>query len=242
VISACGAARVGGKLFESGRHADALAAAEEALVATPGDATAALVVGRALQELGRYNDALRHAEMLTKNFAGVAAGWELAVQLYQQLDMRDRRDSALARLISAQTSSLDRDVRMRPFVVRDRIVAGGRVLQVRENFETGARDFVKYQFVPFTSQPEAMEYAFVGGHEAMTQAWQEAGILPRGKLLYVLANIWTDAAGLQRQAIHATFPELPDYDTIRAKVVELVEGRSKPMSGAVGGIAVPLGR
>ncbi len=229
------------RLYTDGKLEDALRLADQILAAIPNEYDSLMVAMRANQDLGRYAAALPYAEKLTRAFTGSVAGWEILAQLYQATGALDRRDSALVELIRAQGSALDSAVRMRPYIIRDRIDAFGRSVLGRENFDNGSNDFVKYLFVPMHDLADPRAVIMLTADDNLTQSWIDSGMLAPGKRLFHLDSLFRGADNRQQQAVYQIYTDLPDYDTIRAKVLEIMAGKAKPLSGPVGGLAVPEG-
>lgn len=226
-------------LYQSGRTTQALAAAEHRLQSAPNDITALVVAIKVYQEQSRLDDAMRLLEPLTRHHPGMVVTWELATQVYQAAGVLARRDTALRQLIATQAAAMDRTLRDRRFVIRDRIDAQGRVVMGREYFDTGAADAIRYVFIPENAGSNPRAYLIVTSDARTTQNWQDAGILPPGKRVFHIDSVFMTPDGRQAQAMYGAYPELPDYDLIRAKVQEILSGKARPMSGQAGGLAVP---
>lgn len=228
-------------LYEKGRKEEALGLAEAILQKTPNDYGGLFIAARVEQDRGHYDAALRYAETLAKGYHGAVAVWELLTQLYQATGALAQRDSALRELIRAQRSAVNPAVRDRPYIIRDRIDAYGHSVVTRENFDTGGGDYVKYLFVPVNELREPTKVLLLIADDALTQSWIESGVLPAGKRLFHLDSIFRVNGNRQARAIYQMYTDLPDYDTIRAKVLEIMSGKAKPLSGETGGLAVPAG-
>ena len=226
-------------LFEAGKKTEALAAAQEMLKSKPNDITALYVAIRVNQEQGKVDDAIRYVQMMVRHHPGLAVTWELATQLYQAAGDKDRRDMALRQLIDTQASAIDRELRARRFILRDRIDAHGRVLLVQEHFDTHGPDAVRYVFIPESATGQPKTFLVVLTDPQTTANWREVGIIGSGKRVFHLDSIYETPDGRQTQAMYAAYADLPDYDTIRAKVLEVMSGTVKPMSGEHGGLAIP---
>ena len=226
-------------LYNDGKRAEALALAQERLQAKPNDITALTIAALVLQEQDKPAEAIPLGERLVKVTPGSQIGWQLLVQLYQAVGDPDSRNGALRELIEAQKTAMSRSMRDRPFILRDRISQDGRVLMARENFDTGAGDFAKYLFIPVQELAAPRNYLVLTSDEGMTADWREAGMLGPDKRLFHLDNIYEGPDGTQGRAVYVIYPDLPSYDVVRAKVLEILGGKVKPASGKPGGLAVP---
>lgn len=226
-------------LYRDGKKDQALEIAQEVLKSTPNDMSALYIAARVLQEQGRIGDAIPIAQALNRHHPGLAPGWEIATQLYQAAGKLADRDTALRQLINTQAASLDRATRQRRFVIRDRIVAHGRVVLTQEHFDTGAPDAVRYLFIPENEPNQPRNYLILMTDGATTDTWRENGFLPPGKRLFHLDSVYQTPTGGQAVAMYATWTDPPDYDSLREKVLEVMSGTAKPLSGKPGGLAIP---
>jgi tetratricopeptide (TPR) repeat protein len=226
-------------LYQAGRRPEALALAERVLKDTPNDLAALYVAAKVHQDQDRVDAAIALVEQLNRYHPGLPAGWELATQLFQAKGNLRERDLALRQLIDTQAASLDRNLRQRRFVVRDRLVAGGRVVLVQDHTDTGMPDTIRYAFVPEGEGAAPRDYLVVQTDSETSEYWRQSGILPPGKRLFHLDSIYVGADGRAARAMYLTFADLPDYDTLRAQVLDVLAGKVKPMSGKAGGLTLP---
>ena len=225
--------------FQAGRKQQAYDQALAVLKAEPNELRSLFVAARVSQERRDNQAALRYAEQLTRLYPGLPAGWEITTQLFQNAGDLPRRDAALRQLIQAQQSLMDREQRGRQFVIRDRIDAHGHVVFVQDHFDTGGPDAIRYVFIPEKEAQNVRNYLIVQTDTNTSDNWRQAGILPRDKRLFHLDSVYETPGGGQTQAMYATWTDPPDYDVVRAKVLEIMAGTVKPMSGQAGGLAVP---
>ena len=230
-------------LFQDGDTEAALAEALAVLKDSPNEPRALFVAARVNQDQGRLTEALRHAEAFARHHPGLVLAWEVALQVYQATGDRPQRDWALKQLIATQAASLDRGQRGRQFIIRDRFAAFGHVVLVQEHFDTGGPDSVRFVFLLEKEAASPRNVLVVQTDSHTTENWREAGILAPGRRLFHLDSIFETRSGApghnQELAMYATWPDPPDYDTVRAKVHEIMSGKIKPMSGPVGGLTVP---
>jgi len=226
-------------LFREGKKDQALETAQTVLTLSPTDLTALYVAARVNQEQGRIDAAIPFAQALNRHHPGLPLGWEIATQLYQAAGKLADRDTAMRQLINTQAASLDRATRQRRFVVRDRIVAHGHVVLGQEHFDTGAPDSVRYIFILEREAAAPRTYLIVMTDGATTDTWRENGFLPAGKRLFHLDSVYPSPSGSKAQALYATWTDPPDYDSVREKVLEIMSGSAKPLSGKPGGLAIP---
>lgn len=226
-------------LYEAGRQQEALAAAERVLQSLPTDIQALYVAIRIAQEQQRQDDAIRLVQPMIRHHPGIIATWELAAQVYQAAGDTEQRDMALRQLISTQASAIDRNLRGRPFILRDRIIAHGRRLMVQDHFDTHGPEAIRYVFISEAELPRPLNYLMLVTDPQTTDNWREAGIIGSGKRAFHLDSVFVTPDGRQTRSMYAAWPDVPDYDTIRAKVLEIIRGDARPMNGPVGGLAIP---
>ena len=208
------------------------------LAATPNDAPMLLAVARLHQEAGQIDQALVFGQRLAELAPGSYVVQELMVQLHQAAGDLPKRDVALAELLVVQRNAMDPDVRLRPFIIRDRIEMPKRTILVQEMFETGGTDQLKFIFVLVTEAQKPENYLVVRVDPGLTEAWRNAGILGSDKQVFSLASIYRKGQASAR-TIYEVYGGPPDYDRVRAKALEVLAGRAKPYSGSPGGLAVP---
>jgi tetratricopeptide (TPR) repeat protein len=227
-------------LYLAGRKSEALTLANAALRGNPNDLLGLYVLIRTDQEAERIDEAISSVELLVRHHPGAAVTWELATQLYQAKGDLAKRDGALRQLFQTQAASLDPTVRLRPFVLRDRIVAGGHVVLVQDYVDTGMPDAIRYAFTPESMLGKTADtYIAVVTDTALTQVWIDAGIIKSGQRVFRLDSMHPGPDGREARATYATYADSPPYDVVRPKVIEILTGKAKPMSGQPGGLALP---
>jgi tetratricopeptide (TPR) repeat protein len=225
-------------LDQAGKKQAALDLAVLHLAVTPNDASMLLAAARLCQQAGQIDQALVFAQRLLDLAAGSYVVHELMVQLYQAAGDLPKRDTALAELLAVQRNAIDPELRLRPFIVRDRIEVPKRSIIVQEVFETGGADQVKFVFVQLSEVQKPENYLVVRVDHALTDAWREAGILGPDKQVFSLVSVYRKGQASAR-TVYEVYAGPPDYDRVRTKALELLAGRAKPYSGAPGGLAVP---
>ncbi|GEM_PF-6406995 len=225
-------------LNKAGKRQAALELATGFLAATPNDLPMLLTTARLHQDARHIDQALVLGQRLTELAPGSHLVWELMVQLYQAAGDLPKRDAALTELLAVQRNAMDPELRLRPFILRDRIEVPHRSIIVQEMFETGSPDQIKYAFILASEAQKPENYLVVRVDPTLTEAWRNAGILGPDKQVFSLASIYRKGRALVR-AVYEVYPGRPDYDRVRAKAIEVLAGRAKPLSGVPGGLAVP---
>ncbi len=225
-------------LEQAGQAQAALDLAITHLAATPNDPPMLLTVARLHQQAGQIDQALAVGRRLAERAPGAYVVHELMVQLYQAAGDLPKRDAALAELLTVQKNAIDPEVRLRPFIIRDRIEAPKRSILVQEMFATGGTDQLLFVFVLVSEAQKPENYLVVRVDPGLTETWRNAGILGSDRQVFSLASIYRKGKASAR-TVYEVYPDPPDYDRVRAKVLEILEGRAKPYSGVAGGLGVP---
>jgi len=217
--------------LDAGRPDEAERLAAPLLQANPSDELALLVSGLAHARDGKLPLALQEAQRLTSLYPGSIGGWELMIQVAQAAGDVNLREDAIREARSARDSAMDPKVRNRVAFVRDRIVAGNRVLLVAELFDGGGGNSVRFEMTEEGAGVRARHRLVVWSDEATTETWRENGLLPEGRVLYHLDAIHFDEDGSAARFVYEYYIDTLNYDAIRAKAAAILTGAIKPMSG-----------
>jgi tetratricopeptide (TPR) repeat protein len=222
------------------RHGDvagALAAVEQILARSPNDTDALYQSGVANFELGNLDAARGRVERLVKDTGNYAAGWELMTQIAQAQGDLKRRDEAVERLMISIQSAIDPDIRRQDMFIRDRIPAGKETVVAADYFDRHGDDFTRYQFS--TSDPhETVGFGLLLRTDpATTEQWSETALLPPDKLLFHLDMVDPGKGDDPDVSVYQYYVGEPDYDTVRAKVMQILRGEVQPLSGKPGSLA-----
>jgi tetratricopeptide (TPR) repeat protein len=215
--------------LDAGRPEEAERLAAPLLQANPSDELALLLSGLAHARNGKLPLALQEAQRLTGLYPGSIGGWELMIQVAQAAGDMNRREDAIREVRSARNSAMNPKMRNRTAFVRDRIVAGNRVLLVAELFDGGGGNTTRFEMTE--EGAGARHRLAVWSDEATTETWRENGLLPEGRVLYHLDAIHLDEDGNVARFVYEYYIDTLDYDAIRAKAAAILTGAIKPMSG-----------
>jgi hypothetical protein len=69
-----------------------------------------------------------------------------------------------------------------------------------------------------------------------TLDWAATALMPPDKQLFHLDLVDPGTDGEDKVAIYQYYVGLPDYDTVRAKVMQILRGEVKPLSGQPGSL------
>jgi len=219
----------GNDLFEAKKHAEALAKYEEALKldAKNGDAL--------------FNGGL--AAFLTEKPARAAELWErlkeqkpedttvLAklVQAYQASGKKEKRDATRDALIKARAKLDADDPAKRASYCRDQFVIGGKRVMAFEYFELTGPRALRYRFSLLTDEGKEESYLSLGSYDITTAMAREMGDIGKDERMYHLDGYYD---GGKTHRTFAMYKKEPSYDDMRASVVEILEGKKKPVSSS----------
>ena len=150
------------------------------------------------------------------------------VQAYELKGDKANRDRERAELIELwRTSRADDD---EPFFCRDQFQAGGRRLMVFEHYELEGPRAVKYTFIVLQPEVDEEDYRLsLGSNDATNQLAHELGEVAEGERAFHLDGYYDEGT---RHATFEIFKKEPDYDTVKAMVVEILEGKRKAVSSS----------
>jgi len=218
------------ELYQAGKIEEATAAFQEIMVRTPDDRLAIYYSSLLDIKAGRYTMARPRVERLVRLYPSFVPAWELMVQIYQALEELRRRDDAIWQLRAARDSSADGDARGQRYFIRDRFTVEGRRILGLENLTPGGGTYLHYVFMPEEEETKARHLIVLAVDEASNERWRDSGMLPDNKVMYQISTIDNTAADGSGRVLFAYYLDIPDYDTVRAKVIEIAGGRAKPLS------------
>ncbi|MSP03417.1 MAG: hypothetical protein EXR07_20605 [Acetobacteraceae bacterium] len=220
--------------FAQGDTALALAGVERILARSPDDPNALYLSALYNFRLGNNEAARGRLERLVKESGNLAIAWESLVAVSQAQGDLARRNQALDRLKLAIRSAIDPRVRRKADIVRDRIAVGGAEIMGVEYFQRGGSDFTRYQFT-LGDPREQPDVGLLLRTDAYTsENWAATALMPSDKQLFHLDLVEPQPGGDPKVAVYEYYVGEPDYDKVRAKVMQILRGEAKPLSGAPG--------
>ena len=217
--------------YVKGDSAAALAEVEEILAKNPNEPNALLFSARFNFDMGNLDAARGRAERMVKLSGSNATAWELMLWITQAQGDLPRRDEALSRLKIAIGSAIDPEVRRRQMLLRDRITGNGHVVVAADYFERAGYDFIRYQFTSIEPRRDPQHGLLLRTDTATTDMWSSAALLPPSKRLFHLDLVEVMPDGDDNVTIYQYYVDEPGYDVVRAKVMEILRGEAKPISG-----------
>jgi hypothetical protein len=157
--------------------------------------------------------------------------WEMMIQVQQAAGNRRERNDAIDQLFDCWHTALDPKTRARVSFVRDRIFGAKHTLVAQQALETFGEDTVRFVFQPVDETPPAHHLLAVRSDNQTNERWREDGTVPYGTIVYHLDSVEQLSNGQTAGRSYEFYLEPPDYDRVRAKVVEILAGTAQPMNG-----------
>jgi hypothetical protein len=136
----------------------------------------------------------------------------------------------------AINSALDPAIRRKSDFIRERIPTPEGDIVVLDFFERSGSDFTRYQY--FKGDPQANVDAglLLRTDAVTTQNWAATALLAQDKQLFHLDLVDQVPGGGEKVAIYQYYVGQPDFDTVNAKVMQILRGEVQPLSGTPGSL------
>jgi hypothetical protein len=218
-------------LIEEKRYAEALPLLRELALKVPDGpgifgnlALVALKLGDRQLELQAR---LRYLELRPGEPREMAA----VVQVYQALGKLKERDAQRDRIFALWKALPPADKEKIKGYDRDEFDAGGLHFIVTEYFEPAAPVNRLYRFDAVDASRRIHYFFALDSGDSTTSAAKELGNIPKDGRIYSLDRYETKGQ-TQNHATFGLMTKLPDYDTVRAMVLEAVAGRLPALSSS----------
>jgi hypothetical protein len=220
-------------LLREGKRLEALHAFDAIIAANPPDPSPALFVASLIDlEDGNWQAAKSYVQQLVKLRPASFQAWEMMIQVDQAAGAVQDRDAAIQSLYASWRSALDPQIRSRIAFARDRIVGPKHTLVAQQTLEPGGDDILRFIFQPQDEEGGTARHLIVVRSDNDTnERWREDGTVPYGTVVYHLDTVEQLADGRRAVRPYEYYLEPPDYDRVRAKVVEILAGTAQPLSG-----------
>jgi hypothetical protein len=222
--------------FQKGDLAGALALTEGVLSHSPNDLNGLYQSALINFHMNNADAARGRLERLVKLSGSYFAALELMVQVTQAQGDLAARDQAIRRLKVAISTAIDPDIRRLSDFIRDRIPIGDKEILVADYFNRGGGDFTRYQFALGDPRWKPGIGLLLRTDSATTENWAETALLPPDKQLFHLDLVDRLPGGEEKVAIYEYYVDQPSYDIVRAKVMQILRGEARPLSGQPGSL------
>jgi tetratricopeptide (TPR) repeat protein len=220
-------------LLHDGKRREALHAFDTIIASQPPDPSQALFVAGLIDlEDGDWQAAKPYVQQLVKLRPASFPAWEMMIQVDQAAGDLDGRDAAIQSLYASWRSALDPQIRAKIAFARDRIVGAKHTVVAQQTLEPGGDNILRFIFQPQDEEGRTAQHLIVVRSDDETnQRWREDGTVPYGTVVYHLDTITQLAGGQQAVRPYEYYLGPPDYERVRAKVVEILAGTVQPLSG-----------
>jgi tetratricopeptide (TPR) repeat protein len=223
-------------IFNQGDMSGGLALVENVLARSPENLDALFRSAQFNFEMGNADAARGRLERLVKLSGNYFSAWELMTQVAQAQNDLARRDEAIARLKLAISTAIDPEIRDKIDFVRDRIETTRGDIHVLDFFTRGGSDFTRYQFGLGDPRRDPDVGIFLRTDEHTTEDWSNTALLASDKPLFYLVMVDRAPNGATTSTNYQFYVGEPDYDAVRATVMQILRGEVQPLAGNPGGL------
>ena len=222
--------------FDKGNTIAALSMTEAVLSRSPDHPQALFRSALFNFHLNNLEAARGRLERLVRVSGSFFSAWELMVQVTQAQGDLERRNEAVDRVKIAIHSALDPEVRRRADFARERIRTPAGDVVVVDFFERSGSDYTRYQFIKGDPRTNVDIGLVLRTDAVTTQNWEVTALLPPDKQLFHLDLVDPVPGGGEKVAIYQYYVGQPDFDTVNAKVMQILRGEVQPLSGEPGSL------
>jgi tetratricopeptide (TPR) repeat protein len=221
-------------LLRDGKRQEALHTFDAVIASNPPDPSGALFAASQIDlEDGDWRAAKPYIKQLVKLRPSSFQAWEVMIQVDQAAGDLEDCDAAIRSLYDTWHSALDPQTRARVSFVRDRIAGPKHTLIAQETLDPGGDDILRFLFQAADEQGAARHLIVVRSDNETNERWRADGTVPYGTVVYHLDTVEQLANGQTAVRPYEFYLQPPDYERVRAKVVEILAGSAKPLSGEV---------
>jgi tetratricopeptide (TPR) repeat protein len=219
-------------LLHNGKRNEALHAFDAIIAANPPNPSVALFEASQINlEDGHWRLAKPYVQRLVKLHPSSFEVWEMMIQVDQAAGELEDRDVDIHSLYEAWHTASDPQIRARVSFVRDRIPGAKHTLIGQQTLEPGGDDILRFLFQPTEEQGLGHHLILVRADNETNERWREDGTVSYGTVVYHLDTVEQLANGQAVVRPYEYYLEPPDYDRVRAKVVEILAGTAQPLTG-----------
>lgn len=215
-------------LMQRGQHKEAIPYLERVQQEHPDNASVLWNLGIAQAEIGNHREAVKVWESYRKLAPNEWQPIAKLIQAYQGLGDTKARDETVKALYDLRKASPNSDVAKAERFCREQwVTPTGRKIFAFEYFDPkGARQ----KFFRFSVTDAAGTEGFyisLGSYDDTTAISRELGEISKSDRMYHL-----DEYTKTGHKTYAFFKAKPEYDAVRTNVVNILEGKMKPVSGS----------
>lgn len=214
--------------MEENKHAEALKFYKEGLAILPEDTAMLYNGGIAAYSIKNFETALDLWKKLKTVDPADGQARSKLVQVYQALNKLPERDKERDEIFALWKSKKSKEFSERDFFCREQFEVNGYKLFVFEHFELKGERALRYVFM--ISKPGAEDFKIsLGSYDMTNNFWREmTKPTPKeGERLFHLDGYFKNG-----HATYGMFHPAPTYDETRKMVIDILEGKAKPVSSS----------
>lgn len=222
--------KLANNLMEQTKYGEALEQYQKVLVVYPNNASVLYNAGFAAYNFKDYSHAI---EMWKKLKSIDPADWQVRaklIQAYQAISNLPERDVERAGLIDMWKSGSNADLKEQVEYCRDRFEVGDKIVMGWEHFRLEGNRAIRYQFDIAGKDKTDEEFRIsLGSYEQDNLIWRErTNPKPKdGDRLFHLDGYFKNG-----HATYGMFSQEPSYDEVRHMVIDILEGKLKPVASS----------
>jgi len=220
--------KAGNELMAQHKPADALLRYKESLAIEPNDTSVLFNAGLAGVAMGDYSSANDFWKRVKALDPGDWRTRAKLVQSYQALGKMPERDRERSELFALRKSGESEELTKADEYCRDQFAVNGVKVMAFELFELKGDRALRYVFSVLNSEENREAYRIsLGSYDLTNNIWHET-TKPKPRPNERLFHL--DGYYPSSHATYAMYAPEPSYDEVRAKVVSILKGESKPVS------------
>jgi len=215
------------ELLEKDKPREALKFYGEALAILPKNPAILFNAGMAAFSVDEYDKALDYWKRLKAVDAEDWRARSKLIQVYHSLKNEAEAMRERAELFELRKSGKLADLSQEDFYCREQFRLGSYKVVAFEHFELKGDRALRYAFM-INKEDGTEEFKIsLGSYDLTNRIWQEMEKRKEGSRLFHL-----DGYFKWGHATYGMYPEEPTYSVVRGKVVDILDGKNKPVSSS----------
>lgn len=214
---------LGAALVEQDREDEGLKCFLQAIDADPKSLLARHNAGQVYQNQGKHKEALEQFAAALAIAPDDVRVLSKMVQLHEALGRTKERDQYREKLFELH----EQGKAAQPLFCREQLRAGDKRVMALEYFELSGERAVRYRFEVLDKTGRRLYLLSLGSYGLTNQIARETGELKPGERLFHL-----DYYGQAEHRTYAMYRSEPSYEDVRKAVVEVIEGKRRPISSS----------
>ena len=158
--------------------------------------------------------------------------WQLKakiIQAYSTSGQKEEREKRIKKLQDLRSSGQHPNLSKETFFIRDQFQSGNLYVYVFDYYDMDA-DWrmgpIAWKFRLTKDGEDVDRFISLGSYDATTQIAREMGDIEENDRMFHLDEYWLNG----NHSTHGMYKNKPEYDSIKAKVVQILKGESTPQS------------